>query len=1509
MPENRNNSWSLPARILWVVVPLLVIAGAAAYLLWPRQEVFYSDGERTWSARPDLGLRSILWDEGARLEGLGDPRQDYDPCLSADGQDLYFTRGKAGGEADLYVAYRTLDGWTDPKPLAALNSEADEIGPALAQDGAHLYFYSSRPGGEGGYDLYVARHTADGWQPPENLGPAVNTPFNEYDPAVSPDGTHLLFASNRPAAEAEKPDKADWPATLREGHYRNDYDIYAMSLADRSAPPRRLADVCSGADDGQPALSRDGLWLYFASNRPGGQGGYDIWRSRVAAPPLDGLLPPENLGRPVNTAAHELDPAVSLEGFGLYFSSNREARDAWAIYFARSHEVFQVVRTRRLAIGHILSRLSWPLIGLIAALIGLVLTLLALARLRRRPGLLTSAMMVSLILHLVALSLFTIWELSSRVSELAQDDARFEVAVSLPDLAESELSSRLRSALEELARTDTANLAAEKSQEMTAPDAPAPDSPKVALARAEPEAVPEPLRIARPEDEPVDLTEPLQEEPKPVVAPEPLPPDPVVEIEPKPVRREEPPEPPAPRQVEVARRTPERPVPSRPLRPEPEPARRPPKPEHAALADVPPPETPLPEALPAPDITRPEPEAVAIKDVVDLAPSPAETAARPVRVEAEPADRPASTRPLATARAETSVPEPAAPAQAPEATAPSARPAPASADLADVAPPPDVAEASPLVPSEALSRGPAVPAPEIAPAEALPPAIGPPQVARRGPPADTAADAEPTPRSAVRVERAAGPLAATTAPSVAAPAETPDLRVGPEAAGAEPMAREAAQAMAAGPVPALEVPEVGPPEPAPPAAADVVDLAPVAAEAALRPVQGPEEPSDERASTRPLAAARAEATIPEAGAPARAPEASAPAVRPAPPTSAIGQVALPAEAPERGPVVPAEPLARGPSVPPAETDPAESLPPAIGPTEMARRGPNGTGKVEPEPGPRTAVTVRRAAGPVAAEAADRVAAPAAAERLRVGPDAVAPQPIASETVAMASAPTPAIESAAAGPAAMPAETPAVVDLSEPAVPRPPQVVQGPEPGVTAVPRKALAADRPQAEAPDRSAGGAVPEAPAGGAPAEPDAETHLASAVPAGQSLATPAIGEALQEAALPPEAARMAEVAPPPAPLPPKEIYRLRTEPDRRAQIEKLGGTPETEEAVRRALVWCARHQSPDGRWDIDQFMTHYDEKGRRADGRGNRGEQDVGVTALAALAFVGAGHTHVAARGADGPTEHAEAVRKAIDWLLEGQKPDGDLRRTGQMYDHCLATMVLCESYSMTGDERLVGPIRKAVEFTLQAQNPNEGWRYTPRSDNDTSVIGWALMALKSAEIAGFKVPQKAYRGAANWLDRVRKGKHKGLYEYQPGRSPSPAMTAEGLFSEMLIDYDPASPRTAESIAYLMDHEPRYVPQDRERTNFYYWYYATLALHQLGGGEWEKWNGMVREPLVKSQRNDGPFAGSWDPRTRWGEYGGRVYSTAMGALILEVYYRYLPFYDLRLDGGGQEKQAAQSR
>ena len=81
-------------------------------------------------------------------------------------------------------------------------------------------------------------------------------------------------------------------------------------------------------------------------------------------------------------------------------------------------------------------------------------------------------------------------------------------------------------------------------------------------------------------------------------------------------------------------------------------------------------------------------------------------------------------------------------------------------------------------------------------------------------------------------------------------------------------------------------------------------------------------------------------------------------------------------------------------------------------------------------------------------------------------------------------------------------------------------------------------------------------------------------------------------------------------------------------------------------------------------------------------------------------------------------------------------------------------------------------------------------------------------------------------------------------------------------------------------------------ERVNLYYWYYGTLGMYQLQGDHWQRWNSAMQTTLVQRQRLNGDVAGSWDPDCLWGGYGGRVYSTAMSALCLEVYYRYLPMY-----------------
>ena len=79
------------------------------------------------------------------------------------------------------------------------------------------------------------------------------------------------------------------------------------------------------------------------------------------------------------------------------------------------------------------------------------------------------------------------------------------------------------------------------------------------------------------------------------------------------------------------------------------------------------------------------------------------------------------------------------------------------------------------------------------------------------------------------------------------------------------------------------------------------------------------------------------------------------------------------------------------------------------------------------------------------------------------------------------------------------------------------------------------------------------------------------------------------------------------------------------------------------------------------------------------------------------------------------------------------------------------------------------------------------------------------------------------------------------------------------------------------------------RSKVNLYYWYYASYALFQMGGQRWKLWNTAMQKSLLDTQRVGGDEDGSWDPIGEWGKAGGRVYSTAIGAMTLEVYYRYM--------------------
>jgi hypothetical protein len=348
-------------------------------------------------------------------------------------------------------------------------------------------------------------------------------------------------------------------------------------------------------------------------------------------------------------------------------------------------------------------------------------------------------------------------------------------------------------------------------------------------------------------------------------------------------------------------------------------------------------------------------------------------------------------------------------------------------------------------------------------------------------------------------------------------------------------------------------------------------------------------------------------------------------------------------------------------------------------------------------------------------------------------------------------------------------------------------------------------------------------------------------------------------------------------------------------------GGNGASEAAVAEGLLWLARHQAPDGHWSLDKFNRNanlkFPESGIRVPNDGSTGQgmnNDIAGTAFGLLPFLGAGETHKPPpAGTKKSVNYQKVVEAGLRYLIGKQTRQGEF--PGGMYAHGLASIAICEAYGLTSDPLLKAPAQKAVDFIEYAQNPTTGgWRYTPRSDGDTSVVGWQVMALKSGQMAGLSVKKSTLELAGKWLDSCMTS-DKGGYGYT-GPQETPTMTAVGLLCRMYLGWSPKNPGIQSGVNRLVPKNgDKYAPQVAGN-NLYYCYYATQVMHHFGGERWEAaWNPAMRDYLVKSQ-NKGTNAnmrGSWDPNVDvHGKVGGRVMITSLSLLTLEVYYRHLPLY-----------------
>ena len=348
-----------------------------------------------------------------------------------------------------------------------------------------------------------------------------------------------------------------------------------------------------------------------------------------------------------------------------------------------------------------------------------------------------------------------------------------------------------------------------------------------------------------------------------------------------------------------------------------------------------------------------------------------------------------------------------------------------------------------------------------------------------------------------------------------------------------------------------------------------------------------------------------------------------------------------------------------------------------------------------------------------------------------------------------------------------------------------------------------------------------------------------------------------------------------------------------KKLMLQKFGGDDSTEAAVALGLKWLANHQLYSGAWTFAH--SKHPKCGGKCSQNGSKESCLNGATGLALLAFLAGGHT-------PDTGDYRAEVKHGFEFLLRHAKEGKgtvDLRGVVEheegMYVQGICTIALCECAAMTRDPKIRAAAQGAINFIVKSQDPvGGGWRYRPRQAGDTSVVGWQVMALKSANNCKLEFPRKVWVKCHDFLDSVQfdRGARYGYLaasDHRPMASgPRDSLSAVGVLSRMYLGWDQSNPRLRAGIAYLDTVGP-------DPNNMYYNYYGTQAMHHWGGKEWVRWNETMKNMLIRTQHQalDGHLAGSWDVADPHGDSGGRLYMTSLAVLTLEIYDRFLPLYN----------------
>ncbi|MEM6460142.1 MAG: prenyltransferase/squalene oxidase repeat-containing protein [Planctomycetota bacterium] len=311
--------------------------------------------------------------------------------------------------------------------------------------------------------------------------------------------------------------------------------------------------------------------------------------------------------------------------------------------------------------------------------------------------------------------------------------------------------------------------------------------------------------------------------------------------------------------------------------------------------------------------------------------------------------------------------------------------------------------------------------------------------------------------------------------------------------------------------------------------------------------------------------------------------------------------------------------------------------------------------------------------------------------------------------------------------------------------------------------------------------------------------------------------------------------------------------------QVDFVEITPETRAAIDRGLARLATLQAEDGSYGAERYGRH------------------VGITAIAALAFMADGH--LPGRGVYG-----ENVRRATDFVLDHATESGLIAADtshGPMYGHGYATLLLGEIYGMTGDPRVREALLRSIRLIVNTQNHEGGWRYQPQPiDADISVTITQVMALRSARDAGLAVPKETIDRAITYVRQCQNPADGGFrYMLSAGGSAYPRSAAGVASLQYAGVYEDDA--VTDGLEYLV-RASRGLGAQGGGHYYYGQYYAAQAMFLAGGAYWAEWFPRARQELLTRQGGAGG----------WSSNHGEAYGTGMSLLVLQIPNRLLPIF-----------------